>query len=57
MPGMRAVRILWASDFPHGDGTYPYTHKIVDELTAPMSKDVADAILFRNVAELYGLAA
>ncbi|MBK7948785.1 MAG: amidohydrolase [Deltaproteobacteria bacterium] len=57
LPGMRADRILWASDFPHGDGTYPYTHKIVDELTAPMSKDVADAILFRNVAELYGLAA
>ena len=56
LPGMRADRILWASDFPHSDGTYPFTEKIVAELIAPMSSDVADAILHRNSAELYHLA-
>jgi uncharacterized protein len=56
LPGMRADRILWASDFPHGDGTYPNTGKIVAELTAPMSKQDAAAILAGNSAALYGLA-
>jgi predicted TIM-barrel fold metal-dependent hydrolase len=54
---MRADRILWASDFPHSDGTYPHTAKIVDELIAPMSREDAQRILSRNTAALYGLAA
>jgi len=56
LPGMRSDRILWASDFPHSDGTYPYSRKIADELAAHMSEKQAKQIFHDNVAELYGLS-
>lgn len=56
LPGMNAERILWASDFPHSDGTYPNTDRIVAELASQMTAGQAAAILHDNVSELYGLS-
>jgi len=50
-------RILWASDFPHGDGTYPHSRRIVDEVTQGMTPEQRRAVVYGNAAALYGLDA
>jgi uncharacterized protein len=49
-------RLMWASDFPHNDGTYPNTREVIAKLTAGMSVEDRTGILGGNVTELYGLA-
>ena len=48
-------RVMWASDFPHGDGTYPDSRRVVDEVTLGMTPQQRRAIVFGNAAALYGL--
>ena len=54
--GMNVERILWASDFPHSDGTYPHTDEVCDQLASYMTGAEADCVLRTNVADLYGLS-
>lgn len=48
-------RVMWASDFPHGDGTYPNSRRVVDEVTRGMTAAQRRAIVFGNAAALYGI--
>lgn len=48
-------RLMWASDFPHSDSTWPDSRKVIDEQTAGMDDAVRQRILRGNVVELYGL--
>ncbi len=52
---MNHERILWASDFPHSDGTYPRSREVIDSLSAMMTDEQARRIFSDNVAALYGL--
>jgi len=52
---VKLERIMWASDFPHGDGTYPHSRRIVDEVTQGMTPEQRDAVVYGNAAALYGL--
>ena len=56
LPGMNDERILWATDFPHSDGTYPRSIEVVEELASYMTPEQTRRITRDNVAELYGLA-
>ena len=56
LPGMNDEKILWASDFPHSDGTYPHSIEVAQELASHMSEDQARRILRDNVVDLYGLS-
>jgi predicted TIM-barrel fold metal-dependent hydrolase len=49
-------RVLWATDFPHSDGTYPDSRAIAESVTEGMTDAQTQAILHDNVARLYGLA-
>jgi predicted TIM-barrel fold metal-dependent hydrolase len=49
-------RLMWASDFPHNDGTYPHTREVIAKLTDGMSVEDRTRITGANVTELYGLA-
>jgi len=49
-------RLMWASDFPHSDSTWPNSMAILEEQTAGMSEDERNLICHDNVAELYGLS-
>lgn len=55
LPGMNPERVLWASDFPHSDGTYPRSREIAAELVDGLSPEHARSILGRNTATLYGI--
>jgi len=48
-------RIMWASDFPHGDGTYPHSQSVAEEVTEGMTPEQRQAIVYGNAAALYGL--
>jgi uncharacterized protein len=53
---MNHERLLWASDHPHSDSTYPESQRVLAEQTAHLSAEVRDDITWRNCARLYGLA-
>ncbi len=55
LDAMNLERVLWATDFPHSDGTYPHTAEIVEQVTEGMTEDQKRAVLGGNTAALYGL--
>jgi predicted TIM-barrel fold metal-dependent hydrolase len=48
-------RLLWASDHPHVDSTFPNSQRVLAEQTAHLPDDVRDDIVWRNCARLYNL--
>jgi predicted TIM-barrel fold metal-dependent hydrolase len=47
--------VLWATDFPHSDGTYPHSRRVIEEVTEGLSEAQRRAITHDNAARLYGL--
>jgi predicted TIM-barrel fold metal-dependent hydrolase len=48
-------RLLWASDYPHSDSTWPHSRKVIErDFTGIPAADL-DAILSTNAEALYGL--
>lgn len=56
LPGARNV--MWASDYPHAEGTFPISRKIVDDLFAgfTVSEQTRRDVLGLNAARLFGMA-
>jgi predicted TIM-barrel fold metal-dependent hydrolase len=48
-------RLMWASDFPHSDSTWPWSQQMLDEHTKELTEEERNWICHDNVAELYGL--
>jgi len=46
-------RLMWASDFPHSDSTWPWSQQVIAEQTTHLTLEQKRAILCDNVAELY----
>ncbi|GAA0867215.1 amidohydrolase family protein [Sphingopyxis soli] len=55
LPG--AKNIMWGSDYPHAEGTFPISRRIVDELFEGLdvSDEVRRNILGLNAARLFGV--
>ena len=47
-------RFMWGSDYPHDEGTYPFTVETLRQLFHDTPRDELQAILGGNAAELYG---
>lgn len=45
--------LLWGSDFPHSDGTYPETRQAIDRHCESVPEDEARKIFGQNAADLY----
>ncbi len=52
---MNHRRLMWASDHPHSDSTFPHSQQVLAEQTAHLPDEVRDDIIWRNCAGLYGL--
>lgn len=50
-----ADRVMWAQDYPHGEGTFGYTADAVREVTDATTMEDARMILGDTAARLYGL--
>jgi predicted TIM-barrel fold metal-dependent hydrolase len=48
-----AQSILWGSDYPHSEGTYPHSRDTVHRLALGMDTDVATKVFRANAAELF----
>jgi predicted TIM-barrel fold metal-dependent hydrolase len=48
-------RLMWASDFPHSDSTWPWSQDVIAAQAAHLGAERKPAILCGNVAELYGI--
>ena len=48
-------RLMWGSDYPHTDSTWPCSTAVLDEMFAEHGEAAKRAITRDNVARLYGL--
>ncbi len=46
---------MWASDFPHTDGTWPESRKIIEKDFAGVPEEVTRKIVFENAIKLYNI--
>lgn len=51
------TNFMWASDYPHGDSTWPVSQDVVAKDFAGVDEAATRAITFDNAAQAYGLAA
>ena len=49
--------LLWASDFPHTDSTWPHSRRLIDEQAAHLTEEQHQAIFRDNTAKLFNLPA
>jgi predicted TIM-barrel fold metal-dependent hydrolase len=47
-------RFMWGSDYPHDEGTYPYTREHLRQIFSDTPRDELQRILAGNAARLYG---
>ena len=47
--------LLWASDYPHPEGTFPESQQVVSRIFAGMPEADIAAIVAGNAARLYGI--
>ena len=52
---MNVKRLMWASDYPHSDSTWPHSQDVIASHTKTLTEAERNAVLHDNVAELYGL--
>jgi predicted TIM-barrel fold metal-dependent hydrolase len=48
--------LLWASDYPHPEGTWPHTRETLDRIFAGVPEDETELIIGGTAARLYGFA-
>jgi hypothetical protein len=54
---MSEGQLLWASDFPHTDSTWPHSQELLAKHTAHLSEAQRQAIMRDNVARVFNLPA
>ncbi len=53
--GLNMERVMWATDFPHSDGTYPESRNVMAAVTEGMSQHDIERVVYGNAADLYGI--
>jgi predicted TIM-barrel fold metal-dependent hydrolase len=48
--------LMWGSDYPHPEGTYPKSREILEQEFKDVAQDSTDDLTWRNAARLYSLA-
>ncbi len=55
LPLLGDDNIMWASDYPHTDSTFPWSRKAVDELAEGLSPESVRKVTGENCRRLYRL--
>ena len=48
-------RLMWGSDYPHTDSTWPCSQAVLEEMFAAFPSATREKITWSNVADLYGI--
>ena len=48
--------LLWGSDYPHTEGTYPHSRQVVERLCSGLDAADTAAIVHGTTARLFGFA-
>ena len=48
--------LLWGSDYPHDEGTFPHSQEVIARTFASVAEPDRRKILYDNAKELYGFA-
>jgi predicted TIM-barrel fold metal-dependent hydrolase len=56
IPRIGAGNVMWASDFPHGDSTWPNSRKVIEESLAALSDEDRRKVVSENAAALYKIS-
>ncbi len=56
LPEIGEDNVMWASDYPHLDSTWPNSAAFVEDTFSGLGAPIRERVLWRNAAELYGLA-
>ena len=51
-----ARHVVWSSDYPHGDSTWPRSQAFLDEHFAGVDPQTRDRVVCGNAAALYGFS-
>ncbi len=56
IPEIGAENVMWASDYPHGDSTWPNSRKAIGESPlAALGDEVLSKVICDNAAAVYGV--
>jgi predicted TIM-barrel fold metal-dependent hydrolase len=53
MAGIAPDNVMWGSDYPHRDGTWPFSRKAIEEQFRDLPEAVARKMLWENVRRVY----
>ena len=48
--------LLWGSDYPHDEGTFPHSQEVIERTFAGISAEDRRRIVFDNARRIYGFA-
>ena len=57
IPDVGVENVMWASDYPHPDGTYPKSRQAVAEAFAASTGEIRRKATWENTARVYGVRA
>jgi predicted TIM-barrel fold metal-dependent hydrolase len=55
LPMLNANGLMWGSDYPHTEGTFPHSREQIAKDFADLPPDVTRKIVRDNAAHLYGI--
>jgi predicted TIM-barrel fold metal-dependent hydrolase len=55
LPELGIDRVMWASDFPHPDGTFPHSRKVIAETLGGLDEATRRKLVHDTAAGLYGM--
>jgi predicted TIM-barrel fold metal-dependent hydrolase len=55
LPFMGDGHVMWASDYPHPDSTWPYSRQKIEQQMKDLSPELQKKLLHDNAAAFYGL--
>ena len=48
-------KLMWGSDYPHAESTFPYSRRVLDRILADCTEEEKAKIVGANVSRLYRL--
>src|SRR2546425_5688998 len=50
------INVMWGSDYPHRDGTWPFSRKAIEEQFRGIDPTIQRKMLWENVRRVYRIA-